>query len=263
MNWKLWQALQEFPAHPECGSTCADKSYHKRSCFSHINFSPLAAGQTQSRTQKPSPAFAISHPSSPRLPAQALNAHLVTSFTSSTSSFHQRLFREASSIHFIPYISVSWYFSCKLVCNRARFILLKKKKKNDWLHDDRVVFVWPGSCLQHDLWFFTGAETGNLSGGDACSSWSDWGFHASHTRRTFHVCVFGPRADARCQTFSPRPPEAWVHASSLPQLMEPNPLLIFPQRAVSPRLLMWCSSCNYSQLEPLTASLAVHFRVNS
>lgn len=55
--------------------------------------------------------------------------------------------------------------------------------------------------------------------------------------QVFHVCVFGPRADAD-QTFSS---EAWVHASSLPRLIEPNPLLIFPQRAVSPPDF-WCDA---------------------
>lgn len=78
--------------------------------------------------------------------------------------------------------------------------------------------------------------------GDARLSCSDWGFTSlTHTQQTLlrrgapskhsrlSTFVFsGPWTDARRQTFSS---VASVRTSSLHQLIEPNPLLIFPQRA--------------------------------
>lgn len=67
--------------------------------------------------------------------------------------------------------------------------------------------------------------------------------HLSHTQQTFlgrgapskhsrlSTFVFSSWRDARRQTFSS---VASVRTSSLHQLIEPNPLLIFPQRAAPP-----------------------------
>lgn len=87
------------------------------------------------------------------------------------------------------------------------------------------------ACLQHDLWFLSSVEMGNPSSENACSSCWDWGFHASralgarYAFEIFQLLHVDVGIDARRQTFSS---EASVHASSLPRLIEPNPLLIFP-----------------------------------
>lgn len=92
--------------------------------------------------------------------------------------------------------------------------------------------------------FWGSVEMGNLTSADPRSSCSHWRFRASRAQQTcsgargafeiflvFHVGVSGPRAGPRRRTLSS---EASVQASPPPRLIEPNVLIIFPQRAVSP-----------------------------